>query len=150
VNPSTGANVRPAEPADFDAVTALLEELGRPVVTDRDACRAVYESQLADETACHLVAYDESGNLTGFCSLHFRTRLNHTTLEAWVPDLIVSEAARRRGTAIALLSEAERLARERGCHQLTLESAHFRKPAHALYTAFGMDQPGLTFGKPLL
>ena len=82
--------------------------------------------------------------------MHLFPRLNFTAPQAWVPDLIVTEAARRRGVAMALLSEAERLARERGCHQLTLESAHFRKPAHALYGAFGMDQPGLTFGKPLV
>lgn len=144
------SRVRAAAAADFEAVTLLLEELGRPAVVDRAACRAVYDEQVADPDAEHLVAEDDSGRIAGFCSLHFRSRLNQTTLEAWVPDLIVAEPARRQGIATALLTEAERLARARGCHDLTLESAHFRKPAHALYEDFGMRNEGLTFGKPLV
>jgi GNAT superfamily N-acetyltransferase len=144
------SQVRPASAGDFEAVTALLEELGRPVVSNRDSGRAVYERQLADSSAPHLVAEDSAGRVIGFCSVHLRSRLNHLTPEAWVPDLIVTESARRQGVATALLGEAERIAREHGCHALALESAHFRKPAHAAYTAFGMDQPGLTFVKPLV
>jgi GNAT superfamily N-acetyltransferase len=45
--------------------------------------------------------------------------------DAWVPDLIVNAAARRVGARWALLSEAERLARERGCWQLPLEPAAY-------------------------
>lgn len=142
--------VRPAAAEDFEAVTALLEELGRPQVTDRPAARAVYQRQLADERACHLVAEDDSGGIAAFCSLHFRPRLNHATDEAWVPDLIVTEQARRQGLARALLTEAERQARARGCHALTLESAYHRNEAHALYRDFGMTDPGLFFRKALV
>ena len=142
--------VRRAEAADFDSVTALLEELGRPRVTDetREAFRAVFERQLADDRAPHLVAEDD-GTVVGFCSLHFRDRLNYTTPDAWVPDLIVTEAARRRGAARGLLAEAERLARERRCWMLTLESAHHRRGAHLLYAGFGMTDTGKSFVKPL-
>jgi hypothetical protein len=49
----------------------------------------------------------------------------------------------------ALDAEAERLARERGCWQLTLESAHHRTDAHRLYLAFGMEDAGKMFRKPL-
>jgi GNAT superfamily N-acetyltransferase len=142
--------VRPAEAADFDSVTALLEELGRPRVTNetREACMAMFERHLADERAAHLVAED-GGAVVGFCSLHFRDRLNYTTPDAWVPDLIVAEAARRRGAARALLEEAERLARERSCWMLTLESAHHRRGAHQFYAAFGMTDTGKEFAKLL-
>jgi L-amino acid N-acyltransferase YncA len=78
--------VRLAEAADFDSVTALLEELGRRRVTDetREACKAMFERHLADDQAAHLVAEDD-GAVVGFCSLHFRERLNFTTPDAWVP-----------------------------------------------------------------
>ena len=48
-------NVRSAEPRDFEAVTRLLEELGRATVTDetRDRCREIYASQVSDPTADH-------------------------------------------------------------------------------------------------
>jgi GNAT superfamily N-acetyltransferase len=143
--------VRLADAGDFDRVTALLEELGRDKVTDetRDACRAVFEEHVADGEAQHLVACDPDDEVIGFCSLHFRERLNYPTPDAWVPDLIVTERARRRGAARALLAEAERRAQTRGCWMLTLESAHFRKEAHRLYEAFGMQNAGLSFFKPL-
>lgn len=142
--------VRQAEPRDFDAVTALLEELGRPRVGDseRQACRDVYEAQLADPGAAHLVAEGDGDALVGFCSLHFRTRLNHASAEAWVPDLIVTEGARRAGAGWGLLAEVDRLAAGRGCHYLTLESGLEREDAHRLYRRFfGRDEGGYTFHK---
>lgn len=143
-------NVRLADSGDFEAVTALLEELGRPAVTDetRDVCRALFEEHVADSEAAHLVAED-GGEVIGFCSLHFRERLNYPTPDAWIPDLVVTERARRRGAARALLEEAERRARVRSCWMLTLESAYFRKEAHMLYAAFGMKDAGKEFHKLL-
>jgi GNAT superfamily N-acetyltransferase len=142
--------VRLAGPSDFDAVTALLEELGRPVVTDREACLQVYARDLEDPEAAHLVAEDHEGAIVGFCSLHFRPRLNHTSPEAWVPDLIVTEAARSKQVGRALLSEAVKRAGERGCHHFALESAHWRKDAHRFYLDFGLNDEALAFGKPLV
>jgi len=142
--------VRPAGAGDFEVVTALLEELGRARVTDetREAARALYERHLGDDRATHLVAEDEAG-VIAFCSLHLRDRLNYPTPDAWIPDLIVTESARRRGAARALLEEAERIARERGCWQLTLESGHARRLAHRLYARHGMTDAGKYFTKLL-
>ena len=143
-------NVRLADAGDFETVTALLAELGRPAVTDatRDHCRAMFEEHMADGDAAHLVA-DDKGEVVGFCSLHFRERLNYATPDAWVPDLIVTEVARRRGAGQALLAEAERRARTRGCWSLMLESANFRVEAHRFYEAFGMSDVGKSFVKSL-
>jgi GNAT superfamily N-acetyltransferase len=143
--------VRAAVADDFEAVRALLEELGRARVTEetRDGCRAMFERHLRDDHASHLVAEDDSGAVVGFCSLHFRDRLNYPTPDAWVPDLIVTESARRRGAGRALLAEAERRARERGCWLLTLESAYHRTEAHAFYSAFGMTDAAKGFDKLL-
>jgi GNAT superfamily N-acetyltransferase len=143
--------IRSATAADFDAVTALLVELGRPPVTDATdaAARRVFDEQVADELAGHLVAVNDAGRVVGFCSLHFRTRLNHPTLEAWVPDLIVAEDVRGTGVGGQLLVEAERRARARGCHGLTLESAYFRTRAHSFYLAAEMTDSGKSFWKSL-
>jgi GNAT superfamily N-acetyltransferase len=143
--------VRSAEPRDFEAVTKLLEALGRDLVTDdtRDRCREVYAAQVSDPTADHLVAEDAGGVVVGFCSLHFRKRLNRTTPEAWVPDLIVAEGLRGTGIGKALLEHAERRAIERSCWALSLESAHHRIEAHRFYGAFGMRDMGKAFRKLL-
>jgi GNAT superfamily N-acetyltransferase len=142
---------RAASRADFEAVSALLEELGRPAVTygTRDDCLAVFEQQVVDANAHHIVAEDDDGRVVAFCSLHFRERLNFTTHEAWVPDLIVTEHARRQGVAFAILEEVERRARARECHAITLESAYFRAEAHHLYRTFHMRDTGKSFYKPL-
>jgi GNAT superfamily N-acetyltransferase len=143
--------VRDAEPQDFDVVTELLELLGRAEVTDatRDRCREMYASQISDPAVKHLVAENDAGEVVGFCSLHFRKRLNHPTAQAWIPDLIVRESARRQGVARALLEEAERAALERDCWDLTLESGYQRTEAHIVYANFGMRDAGKYFRKLL-
>ncbi|MFL5843177.1 MAG: GNAT family N-acetyltransferase [Solirubrobacteraceae bacterium] len=143
--------VRPVTAEDFGAVSALLAELGRPAVDPEtsDGSRAAFLADLADDGADHLLAVDEEGAPVGFVSLHYRRRLNHATPEAWIPDLIVSERARGTGTGRALLTEAERRARERGCHRLALESGYTRERAHAVYLAAGMTDGGKYFTKDL-
>jgi GNAT superfamily N-acetyltransferase len=143
--------IRSASVDDFDDVNRLLERLGRPRVTPRNraACKEVFTAQLADADADHLVAVSDRGRVVGFCSLHYRTRLNRTALQAWIPDLIVDEAARGAGVAQALLGAAEDRARGLGCFEVTLESSYTRKEAHLLYAAAGMEDAGKFFRKAL-
>jgi GNAT superfamily N-acetyltransferase len=143
--------LRAARQEDFEAVTRLLEELGRPVVGAAEApdARAIYDEQIVDPNAHHMVAEADDGELVAFCSLHFRMRLNWPSPEAWVPDLIVTEAARRRGIGRAILDEVQRRARDRGCHSITLESGYRRAEAHHMYRQFGMRDSGKQFYKPL-
>jgi GNAT superfamily N-acetyltransferase len=142
--------IRPARRDDFEAVTRLLEELGRPAVTPATEadCRAVYEKQVFDPDSHHLLAEDEHG-VIAFASAHFRARLNHPTEEVWVPDLIVTENARRRGVGRALLEEIEARARDRDCHMIQLESAYFRAEAHHMYRQFKMRDVGKSFYKDI-
>ena len=141
--------IRAARGDDFEAVTALLELLGRERVTDatRAECEALFRHQVVDPNSHHMVVEDGSGAVVAFCSLHFRPRLNRDDEEAWIPDLIVSEGARRAGVALALLEEAERRAVARGCWLLTLESGHQRAEAHDLYRRFRMRDVGRSFAK---
>lgn len=145
------ATVRAARTEDFDAVTRLLEILGRAEVTPATeaACRAVFEAQVAESGSGPLVVEDDDGRVIACCSLHFRPRLNRPNPDAWIPDLVVSPDARRRGAATLLLAEAERLAREGGCWQLALESGYQRTEAHQLYERYGMENQGYYFGKAL-
>ena len=142
--------VRRAAVRDFEVVTQLLAELGRPApaAEARGQVRGTYERHLARPEIASLVAEVE-GAVVGFCSLEFRDRLNHATPEAWIPDLIVTHGSRRRGVARALLDAAFREAADRKAHRITLESGHQRTEAHLLYIAAGMTDAGKFFTRAL-
>jgi GNAT superfamily N-acetyltransferase len=142
--------VRSAQETDFVRVAELLEALGRPRIAHDGYARArqLYLDQLADPNAAHLVVVD-GGVVVGFCSLHFRTRLNRAAPQAWIPDLFVDPASRGRGAAKTLLIAAEKEARDRGCYELALESSYDRSEAHLLYSAAGMQDAGKFFRKAL-
>jgi len=82
------------------------------------------------------------GRVVGFCVIHLRRRLNRTTPEAWIPDLIVTEDARGTGAGGALMTRATEIAREWNCHRLCLESSHPRDRAHEFYKSGGMTETG--------
>ena len=130
-------SVRRAHERDADAVLALLAGLGRPAVAaDAGRQRDVFRAHLGDP-ACVIFLAEDSGRVAGVASLWIRGRLNWTTLEAWLPDLFVDPAFRRRGHARALLEACAAAARAGGCHRLILESGHERAEAHRLYESFG-------------
>jgi GNAT superfamily N-acetyltransferase len=136
-------SVRLAEAGDFEAVTRLLIELGRPAVapTDVPEARLVYDRHVERDDTASLVAEADS-EVVGFCSLEFRDRLNRTTEQAWIPDLIVTQSHRSTGAGRALLDEAFELARRRGCWAVTLESGWKREVAHRFYETAGMEREG--------
>jgi GNAT superfamily N-acetyltransferase len=140
------ALIRPATVRDFEAVTALLAELGRPQVApaDMEAARQVYERHTGRPDTASLVA-EVDGRVIGFMSLEFRERLNRTTPQAWIPDLIVTESHRGIGAGRALLLRGVELARDRGCWSVTLESGNERAAAHQLYLSAGMQDLGKYF-----
>ena len=141
--------VRPAGLDDFPSVTALLQELGRPVVLgtpEEDTARMVFEAWLGDPDRFAFVAV-EGESVVGLLDLVVQPRLNFSAPEAHVPDLVVAEDARSRGAGAALLAAAESLARERGAFALTLDSANWRTRAHAFYLREGMDDAAKHFVK---
>jgi GNAT superfamily N-acetyltransferase len=144
--PDGRVRVRRANEMDFQAVARLLGELGRPALTpetDRPA-HEVYLRHVTRPDTASLIAEVE-GEAVGFLSLEFRERLNRTTLQAWIPDLIVTEAHRGTGAGKALLLHAFDMARHRGCWAVTLESGFQREVAHAFYEGLGMTRDGYYF-----
>jgi ribosomal protein S18 acetylase RimI-like enzyme len=89
------------------------------------------------------------GEVVGAASFWIRPRLNWTTPEAWIPDLIVSATQRRRGAARRLLDACAAEARARGCHVLRLESGPQRAAAHRLYESYGFRHFARAYELPL-
>ena len=131
---------------DFDAVTGLLAELGRPALTQETltAVRAAYHTHVNNPRTFSLIA-EVDGQAAGFISLELRHRLNWGTLEAWIPDFIVTEGARGTGVGHALFEQAIEIARENNCHRIALESGYSRGVAHKFYEQHGMTNSGYYF-----
>jgi PhnO protein len=138
--------IRRVESRDFDGVAALLAELGRPAPTAEtaDVLRETFQEHLADPNVESLVA-ERDGGLIGFCSLHLRPRLNFATLEAWIPDLVVTEREHGTGAAVVLFGRALEIAKMRRCHRFTLESGYQRLRAHRFYEREGLKDSGKYF-----
>jgi GNAT superfamily N-acetyltransferase len=143
--------IREASPGDWPGVSTLLAQLGRPDVrdtADEAAARSVFEAYLRRPDTVALVA-DHDGRVVGFLDMEYRTRLNFTSPQAWIPDLVVDEDSRSGGIGRALITRAEELARSRGCWGMSLESATWRKRAHAFYAREGWEDTGRAFNKVL-
>lgn len=147
----TGVHIRDAHAKDWLAVATLLAELGRPDVRGTQSeteGRRSYEQYLKRPDAVTLVA-EAGGRVVGFVDIEFRNWLNFTTPQAWTPDLVVAETARGRGIGGALLDRAEEIAIARKSWSMALESASWRKRAHAFYLSHGWTETGKAFTKLL-
>lgn len=107
-----------------------------------------YLAYLDRNDAVALVA-EVSGCVVGFVNMEFRMRLHFRSEQAWIPDLVVAPGYRGAGIGAALLAEAERLAWERGCWGMALDSAHWRIDAHRFYTTQGWADTGRSLTKSL-
>jgi ribosomal protein S18 acetylase RimI-like enzyme len=146
---AAGGEVRPAGEDDFEAVTRLLAELGRPAPTeDRlPALRRTYLDHIRRaDTDSQLVLLD--GTIVGFCSLEFREPFFTTAPQAWIPDFIVTDAFRGRGLGAQLLDATLAAAAQRGAYAAVLESGLQRTVAHQLYTKAGFVDVGSFFTYP--
>lgn len=148
VAPVPGVEIRPVtdEDADFDATTRLLAELGRPAPEPEklDALRRVYLQHVRRADTGSLLAVLD-GSPVGFCSLEFREPFFVRAPQGWIPDLVVTEAARGRDIGAALFDAAFAEALRRGAYAVALESGHQRAVTHRLYTAAGMVDAGSFF-----
>lgn len=146
---AAGADVRPAVEDDFESVTRLLAELGRPAPAEDKlpALRRTYLDHMRrTDTDSQVVLLD--GTIVGFCSLEFREPFFTTAPQAWIPDFIVTDASRGRGLGAQLLDATLAAAAHRGAYAAVLESGLHRTVAHQLYTKAGFADVGSFYTYP--
>jgi len=147
-----GFVVRGATVEDWPQVAGLLVELGRDVSPSALANPSYvirFGGHLALRESRTLVAEGSGGRLLGLLDMEFRQRLGHPRPQAWVNDLVVTEADRGHGVGAALLARAEELARKRGCFRMSLETGGWRERTHSFYIGQGWTDNGKWFVKLL-
>lgn len=145
-------SIRVASSKDIPVILGLLYDLGRPKPqkdSDVDTFRKLVKKYIADSNTKILVAKLDEVKIIGMVSLAFLPRLNQTTLELYIPELIVLEKYQNQGIGIKLMNSCITLAKEKKCHRLRLESGNQRKESHQFYKKLGFRQSALSFTKNL-
>lgn len=127
--------LRPAEPADAEAIAALFTEEGYP------AGPSDIVSRLERFASAHskVVVAEHDGALLGFMAIHAMPRFEHDDRIVRILALVVDAGARERGVGRALMAEAERVGRELGAAFCEVTAGHHRPEARHLYESLGYD-----------
>ena len=148
----TNIIIRKASEKDIPVLLGLLYDLGRPKPqedTDVDVFRKLVKKYFTDSDKKILVAELDDIEIVGMVSIVFLPRLNRTSLEMYIPELIVLEKHQNQGTGKKLINACVKLAKEKKCHRIRLESGNQRKDSHQFYKNLGFEQSSLSFTKNL-
>lgn len=140
--------IREVSSQDIPIILELLYDLGRPKPqkdSDVDTFRKLVTKYVQDSDKTILVAESDDAKIVGMVSLMFLSRLNQTTLEMYIPELIVLEKYRNQGIGEKLVNFCIALAKEKKCHRIRLESGNQRKGSHQFYKNLEFVQSALSF-----
>jgi GNAT superfamily N-acetyltransferase len=144
--------IREASDKDIPVILELLYDLGRSKPqkdSDVDAFRKLITKYLTDSDKQILVVVLDDVKIIGMASMMFLPRLNRTTLEMYIPELVVLEKYHNQGIGKKLINSCIVLAKEKKCHRIRLESGNQRKESHQFYKHLGFEQSALSFTKNL-
>jgi GNAT superfamily N-acetyltransferase len=139
-----GHTIRPACLADADAAFLLAREFATSFTVEETSFRRTFGELLSSPSACFLVAeLDEVvvGYVLGFSHPTFFANGR----VAWVEELMVAEAYRRKGIGEALMDALARWAEERGCRMVALAT----RRASEFYAALGYEASATYFRKSI-
>lgn len=136
----SAARIREMQAGDADAVAAMVAELNRHEGYDPalgpDAA-ALCRAFLGGAARGRLLVAEAGPGLAGYVTLHLNYETTFTSPGAYVGDLYVVPALRRRGIGRALLGAAARLVRAGGGDHLWWTALPGNTGGHAFYRRLG-------------
>ena len=138
--------IRDATEQDISDILLLLYELGRPKPKDSDTYtfENLLTQYITDSDKQILVAIDES-KIIGVVSMIFLPRLNRTTNEMYIPELVVLKKYQNQGIGKKLINQCIVISKDKKCHRIRLESGNIRQESHQFYKHLGFEQSALSF-----
>ena len=127
--------IRACTPADAEAVSGLLKQLGYRLGPGPAAERI---RQLGETGADAIFLVIADGGALGVVATHRCRMVQYDKPVVRVTALVVDSRARRRGIGKQLMRHAEAVAAATGCEFIELTSAADRADAHAFYRAIGL------------
>ena len=144
--------IRESSKKDIPIILELLYELGRPKPqkeSDFENFKKLIAKYVKDSDKTILIAELDDKKIVGMVSVMFLQRLNQTTLEMYIPELIVLEKYQNQGIGKKLINFCITLAKEKKCHRIRLESGIQRIKSHKFYTHLGFARSAHSFTKYL-
>jgi len=138
--------IRDTMEQDISDILSLLYELGRPKPkdSDTDTFENLVTQYITDSNKQILVAIDES-KIVGMMSMIFLPRLNRTTNEMYIPELVVLKKYQNQGIGKKLINYCITISKDKKYHRIRLESGNARPESHQFYKHLGFEQSALTF-----
>jgi ribosomal protein S18 acetylase RimI-like enzyme len=131
----SGVTLRPATPADADAIASLFTDEGYPAgPTD-----IVARLERFGSPHSRVVVAEHDGTMLGFIAVHALPRFEHDDRILRILALVVDAGARERGVGRTLMAEAERIGAELGVAFVEITAGHHRPEARHLYESLGYD-----------
>lgn len=137
-------DVRLAETADAGAVLALAQSFGTSFVVEEQAFYRSYAELLATPYA-HLTIVEAQGQVVGYLLGFDHETLYANGRVAWVEELCVDAAQRRKGLGRQLIREFENWASARGCRLAALAT----RRAASFYQSIGYEESAVYFRRML-
>ena len=134
--------LRPAGAGDMDEVLAmsrsLYQEDGAKAL-DEAASRRALEELLQDPTRGEAWVAAASHGLVGYLIVTFGFSLEYKGIDAFIDELFVGKAFRRRGLGHRLIEQAKKICVARGVKALHLEVEQSKMNAQSLYRREGFE-----------
>lgn len=144
--------IRTASEKDTPLILDLLYELGRPKPKNNSQLhtfKRLIKKCLSDKDKEILVAQNKT-DVVGMVCIMYLSRLNQEFFEMYIPELIVTKKYQNQGIGKKLIKACIKLAKDKKCHRIRLESGNQRKESHLFYKNIGFEQSALSFTKKII
>lgn len=138
---------RKATREDFEDVYALMCVL-EETCFNSEAMYAIFQKQCEDPQYYALV-YDDGQSVKGVLNMRFEYQLHHCDKIAEILEFVILEDCRNLGIGKQMLQEAIRIAEEKQCAQIELDSNQKRLAAHRFYERNGFVKTHYKFVKDM-
>ena len=141
---AASCQIRPARPADADTLFELVDQFATSFKPNRDGFDICLR-ELARDPSAWLSVAEHGGQIVGYCLGfdHFAFFANGRV--AWVEEIMVRGAWRRKRIGACLMAAFEEWARSRGAALVALAT----RRASAFYTSLGYEESATNFPKLL-
>ena len=141
------------KPTDINSIMELLAQLDRPLPTNRNETKKFHKLIKGyipfnfPNINRGIILATCNSKIIGLVSYVLLERLNQSSSEFWIPELVVSQEYRNHGVGKLLIQRCESIAKRKKCYRIRLESRNERIDSHNFYKKIGFEQIALAYEK---